>query len=116
MRPDGINGLKALSWETEARRILEAIASNAHFGTDERVLAWAKLKAWGNDREFACCHVRDLKPDRADVIVLHYWTKEELAAIWDELVVASQQQCAYELDVPLHRVRGRRRAWSNVAY
>ena len=43
MRPDGINGLKAFSWETEARRILEDIASNADFGTDERVLAWAKL-------------------------------------------------------------------------
>jgi len=105
MRPDGINGLKAFSWETEARRILEDIASNSDFGTDDRVLAWAKLKAWGNGQEFACCHVRNLKPDRADVIVLDYWTKEQLATIWDELVVASQQQCAGELDVPLHRVR-----------
>ena len=34
MRPDGINGLKAFSWGTEARRILEGIVSNADFGTE----------------------------------------------------------------------------------
>jgi hypothetical protein len=28
------------------------------------VLAWAKLKAWGQGREFACCHVRDLQAPR----------------------------------------------------
>jgi hypothetical protein len=37
--------------------------------------------------------------------MLNYWTKEQLAAIWDELGVASHQQCAHELEVPLHRVR-----------
>jgi hypothetical protein len=96
LNADGINVLQAFSLETEARRILEDIASNADFGTDERVLAWAKLKAWGHGREFACCHVTDLKkPGRADVIV----------PVVDELIVASQQQCADELDIPLHRVR-----------
>ena len=84
---------------------IEGIERWPEEGTDERVLAWAKLKAWGNGQELACCHARDLKPDRANVIVLHYWTKEQLAAIWDELVVARQQQCADELDVPLHDVR-----------
>lgn len=105
MSADGIKVLEGFSWETEARRILEDIASNADLGTDERVLAWAKLKAWGHGRKFACCHLRDLEPARANVIVLHHWTKEELAAIWDDLVVASQQQCADELDVQLHHVR-----------
>ncbi len=105
MSADGIKVLEGFSLETEARRILEDITSNADLGTDERVLAWAKLKAWGHGRKFACCHVRDLKTDRANVIVLNHWTKEGLAAIWDDLVVASQQQCADELDVPLRLVR-----------
>jgi hypothetical protein len=105
MSAEGIKMRQAFSLEPEERSILEDIVSDADLGTDQRVLAWAKLKSWGHGREFACCHVRDLKRDRADVTVLPCWTKERIPAILDELVVASQQQCADELDVPLDRVR-----------
>lgn len=111
MSADGINMLKVDSWlEPKARRILEEIASKANLGTDERVIAWAKLKAWGHGREFACCRVRDLQAPRAEIVVfpiccLEENREREIAKFEDELVVANQQQCAFDLDVPVGRVR-----------
>jgi hypothetical protein len=108
---DGINVFKTELWlKREACLILEDIANNTDIGIDERVLAWAKLKAWGHGREFACCHVRDLRAPRARAIVYPGWAitpeqeKEHIVAIKDELVVASQQQCAFDLDIPVQRV------------
>jgi hypothetical protein len=105
MSADSIKMPEAFSLEAEERRILEDIVRNADFDTDQRVLAWAKLKSWGHGRKLACCQVRHLKRDRADVTVLPCFTKEQIPATLEEFVVASQQQCAAELDVPQSRVR-----------
>jgi hypothetical protein len=61
----GINCSKVLEAKSQlrpkARRILEDIANNADLALDERVLAWAKLKAWGYGQDLACCRVLDLQ-------------------------------------------------------
>ena len=70
---------------------------------DERVLAWVKRNARG--REYACCRVRDLQAPRADVFMYPCFLEEQIPAVKADLVVASQGQCAYELDVPVEQVR-----------
>src|SRR2546423_368241 len=84
---------------TEACLLLESLANDADRSIDERVLAWAKLKSWGQGKEFAVCRIGDLAAPRANVIQLPAWNPEELEAVQKEFVVASQQQCADDLDV-----------------
>jgi hypothetical protein len=100
--------LEGFSWKAEACRLFEDIARNTNLDTDERVLAWAKLKAWGNGRRYACCRVGDAKPERAVQFIVPlgaYLDDERHEAFLNTLIVATQQQCAVELDIPLRRVR-----------
>jgi len=95
----------AFSLKPKECRILEDIAGNANRAIDERVLAWVKLRSLGRGQEFACCRVRDLNRDRSNVTVLPCWEKEQIPVALNELVVASQRQCADELHIPLSHVK-----------
>src|SRR5262249_31619094 len=90
---------------TEACTLLERLVNNTECGLDERVLARAKLKSWGQGNEFACCRIHDTASPRANRIEYSAWDESELPALKEERVVASQQMCANDLDVPMSHVR-----------
>jgi hypothetical protein len=75
-------------------RILEDIAHNPDIDMGRRVLAWAWLKSWGNGQEFACCRVGDLTSPLGAPVLLYTWRFRSE----DDLIAASQQQCATDLE------------------
>lgn len=73
--------------------------------TDERVLAWVMLRSWGNGRDLACCRIQDLHvTSSADVYVYDVLWREDIARRDEDLVIASVQQCAFELGIPSRKV------------
>jgi len=109
--PDTVDGAGAepedvhAALRTEACLLLESLANDADHSIDEPVLAWTKLKSWGQGKAFAICRKGDLAAPRANVIQLPAWDQKGLEAVQKKFVVASQQQCADDLDVEVSLVR-----------
>jgi hypothetical protein len=83
--------LQSSSWLTPLEEtLLEDIARNPAVDLPRRVLAWARLRAWGNGQDFASCRTGEL--------ISRWYLKRTPHKVGD-IVVAGYRQCSRELSI-----------------